>query len=103
MTSLTHGETPDDVLLGFGVNDCEAAYATLPVDLVVAFSLGCRDPEARGAALRHLAAAADRVAAADRAWNATAARAWEALLFPEGKHGDERAPTVPEVPEYAFR
>ena len=103
VTSLTHGETPDDVLLGFGVNDCEAAYATLPVDLVVAFSLGCRDPEARGAALRHLAAAADRVAAADRAWNATAAGAWEALLFPEGRHGDERAATVPEVPEYAFR
>lgn len=107
VSSLSHdARDPDSLLVAFGVNDCESAYVQLPVALVLAFTLGCRDRHRRTDVLGHLRAAEARVNATEASWNATRGRAWDALLFPDHLPGDarptRRRPANPPPP-FAFR
>lgn len=98
VSSLTHGAEPDEVLIGYGVNDCEAAYASLPVALVLALATGCRDRRDRRT-VDALVDAGDRhVNRSEAAWNAAAFPAWDRLALPDGPIQGRRPPPRPPPP-----
>merc|ERR1712078_857051 len=70
VTSLTRGDG-DDVLISFGINDCDSGIVALPADLIVAFALGCSDRKVRGTTLIHTQAAAAQIQRSEERWNAS--------------------------------
>ena len=82
VTSLTRGDG-DDVLISFGINDCDSGIVALPADLIVAFSLGCSDRKVRSTTLRHAHEAAAQIRQKEERWNATLGMKWSALMRPD--------------------
>lgn len=83
VTSLTRGDG-DDILIGFGINDCDAGLVALPADLIVGFALGCANRFVRRGTLTHVATASAHITASEGRWNASRGAAWSALMRPDG-------------------
>ena len=97
VTSLARTDNGEAVVVAFGVNDCEAAFATLPVSAILAFAHGCRDRAGRGATLAHALAAHREANATEAAWNETRGAAWRAFARPDGGDvDDEPWPAPPD-------
>ena len=82
VTSLTRGDG-DDVLVSFGINDCDSGIVALPSDLIVAFALGCSDRKVRGTTLIHAQKASVQIRRSEERWNATHGMKWSALMRPD--------------------
>ena len=83
VTSLTRGDE-DDVLISFGINDCDAGLVALPADLIVGFAFGCANRFVRSGTLTHVAKASASITASEGRWNASRGAAWSALMRPDG-------------------